>query len=176
MTGSIGVIISGYNVKGLLDKIGVKGEVYKSGEMKDMLNPARERTPEEQLIVQEMVQECYIKFATIVSKSRNIPLEKITKGPIGDGRVYHGKKALSYGIVDKIGHLEDAVILCEEMTKSGKNSLKVVRYQKPSGIFGSILNGNNFLGSGINLRLNLPGSTPRAELEAGRLYYLPAGL
>ena len=176
MTGSIGVIISSYNVKDLLDLLGVENEVYKSGEMKDMLNPARERTSEERKIVQEMVKECYIKFASIVSKSRKIPLEKIINGPIGDGRIYHGKKALSYGIIDKIGYLEDAVALCESMTKSGKNSLKVIKYQKTPGLFDSILEESSILKNGVNVNLNLPGKPPQVELDPGRLYYLPAGL
>ena len=176
MTGSIGVIISSYNVKGLLDKIGVHGEVYKSGEMKDMLNPARERTPEERKIVQEMVQECYIKFASIVSKSRKIPLEKITNGPIGDGRIYHGKKALDYGMIDKIGYLEDAVIVCTQIKGFKKDSLKVIKYQKTPGFFDTILEESSGISNGVNVRLNLPGNTPRVDLEPGRLYYLPAGL
>ena len=176
MTGSIGVIISSYNVKGLLDKIGVQGEVYKSGAMKDMLSPVKERTPEERKIVQDMVQECYLKFATIVSRSRNIPLHKITNGPIGDGRIYHGKKALEYGIVDQLGHLEEAVALCEKMTHSGKNTLSVRSYQKNLTFFDSLMEGNSFLKNGVKVHLALPGNTPRVELEPGRLYYLPAGL
>ena len=176
MTGSIGVIISGYNVKGLLDKIGVQGEVYKSGAMKDMLSPVKDRTPEERKIVQEMVQECYLKFAAIVSKSRKIPLNKITNGPIGDGRIYHGKKALEYGIVDQLGYLEDAVALCEKLTNSGKNTLSVKNYQKSPGFFDTLMEGNSSLKNGVNVRLNLPGNAPRVELEPGRLYYLPAGL
>lgn len=176
LTGSIGVIISSYNVTGLLDKIGVKGEVYKSGEMKDMLSPTKTRTPEEQKIVQELVQECYIKFATIVSKSRNIPLEKITKGPVGDGRVYHGKKALSYGLVDQIGHLKDAVDLCEQMTFSGKNTLTVKAYKKELSFMDMLMESTSSAGKGVNVNLSLPGNTRSVELEPGRIYFLPEGL
>ena len=176
LTGSIGVIISSYNVTGLLDKIGVKGEVYKSGKMKDMLSPTRERTPEEQKIVQELVQECYAKFAGIVSRARKIPLPKITNGPIGDGRVYHGSKALSYGMIDKLGYLEDAVVLCEQITKSGKNSLSVKLYKKDFAFMEMLLEEKSFIKDGVNLKLNLPGNVPAVELEPGRLYYLPAGL
>ena len=176
LTGSIGVIISSYNVTGLLNKIGVQGEVYKSGKMKDMLSPTRERTPEEQRIVQELVQECYVKFAGIVSKSRKIPLSKITGGPIGDGRVYHGTKALAYGMVDKLGYLEDAVALCEELSKSGRNSLTVKTYKKDFDFMEKFLEEKIFLKDGINLKLNLPGNAPAVELKPGRLYYLPAGL
>ena len=178
-----GMVITGgepigafYGACDLLNKIGVQGEVYKSGKMKDMLSPTRERTPEEQRIVQELVQECYVKFAGIVSKSRKIPLSKITGGPIGDGRVYHGTKALAYGMVDKLGYLEDAVALCEELSKSGRNSLTVKTYKKDFDFMEKFLEEKIFLKDGINLKLNLPGNAPAVELKPGRLYYLPAGL
>jgi len=48
-TGSIGVIMHGLNYRGLLDKIGVRPEVYKSGRFKDMLSSTKtedEITPE----------------------------------------------------------------------------------------------------------------------------------
>ena len=176
LTGSIGVIISSYNVTGLLDKIGVKGEVYKSGAMKDMLSPTKERTPEEQKIVQDLVQECYIKFASIVSDSRKIPIEKITKGPIGDGRVYHGTKALSYGMIDQIGYLEDAVNLCEEMSRVPRNSLSVKSYENTIDFFDALMQGKTPFTEGMNVNLNLPGKKAGVELKPGRIYLLPAGL
>ena len=50
LTGSIGVIISTCNYRGLFDKLGLQTEVYTSGKMKDMLNGSRARTPEEILL------------------------------------------------------------------------------------------------------------------------------
>ncbi len=41
MTGSIGVIMGGVNYSGLLDKVGVRDNTYKSGQLKDMGSPAR---------------------------------------------------------------------------------------------------------------------------------------
>src|SRR2546428_583630 len=51
ITGSIGVIMHSYNYRGLLNKVGVRPEVFKSGKFKDMLSgekdeediPAEER-------------------------------------------------------------------------------------------------------------------------------------
>lgn len=176
LTGSIGVIISSYNVTGLLDMIGVKGEVYKSGALKDMLSPTKVRTPEEQAVIQELVKDSYLKFAGIVAKSRNIPLKKITEGPIGDGRVYHGKKALEYGVIDKLGDMETAVELCKEMSGAGQD-LSVKQYVREltfSDIFFS--SESIFRNGGTDVKVSLPGSTPSVELQPGRLYFLPAGL
>ena len=94
MTGSIGVILSTYNYRGLFDKIGLQAEVYTSGKMKDMLNGARPRTPEEVRVVQELVNNTYNVFVGIVSRSRNIPEAEIRNSVIGNGRVFDGEQAL----------------------------------------------------------------------------------
>src|SRR6202142_2088389 len=51
ITGSIGVIMHGYNYRELMDKVGVHPQVFKSGRFKDMLSGEREDkdlSPEEQ--------------------------------------------------------------------------------------------------------------------------------
>src|SRR5437867_2862958 len=41
ITGSIGVIMPSFNYRALLDKVGIRPEVYKSGKFKDMLSGAK---------------------------------------------------------------------------------------------------------------------------------------
>ena len=65
ITGSIGVIMHGWNYRGLMDKIGVSPEVYKSGKFKDMLSGSREPgeiPPEERAMVQSLIDEIYGDF------------------------------------------------------------------------------------------------------------------
>ena len=176
LTGSIGVIISTYNFSGLLDMIGIEGETYKSGRMKDMLSPVRKRTKEEVALVQELVDECYQGFAGIVSKARKIPLEKITSGPVGDGRVYHGKKALEYGMIDELGYLEDAVALCEKTLNLEKDSLSVIRFEQSPTLLEMLLGADSPFRNGLKVNVAIPGSKLTVQLEPGKLYYLPAGL
>ncbi|MGZ4988754.1 MAG: S49 family peptidase, partial [Limisphaerales bacterium] len=38
ITGSIGVIMHGYNYRGLMNKLGIKPDIFKSGKFKDMLS------------------------------------------------------------------------------------------------------------------------------------------
>lgn len=175
ITGSIGVIISTYNFTGLLKKIGVEGEVYKSGAMKDMLSPTKARTPEEAAIVQELVNDSYLNFAKIVAESRKLPLEKVTKGPIGDGRVYHGRKALAYGMVDQLGALKEAVLLCEKMTKNREGSLSVKKYKHDPDLLDILMSAESPVRNGMKVRFDLPGKDTVSGLESGKLYYLPAG-
>ena len=42
ITGSIGVILHSYNYRGLMDKVGLRPQTYKSGKHKDMLSGDRE--------------------------------------------------------------------------------------------------------------------------------------
>ena len=67
-TGNIGTIINNCNYYKLFEKIGVQDEVYKSKEMKDILNPARPRTKNEEVIIQALINESYNDFVSIVSK------------------------------------------------------------------------------------------------------------
>ena len=120
MTGSIGVIISTVNVSELLEWAKVKPEFYTSGKMKTMLNPAKPTTEEEQKVIKALVMNAYEDFAGIVAAARNIPLEKITNGELGDGRVFDGKQALENGLVDELGYFstaEDAAIKLAGLTR-----------------------------------------------------------
>ncbi len=66
MTGSVGVIMSSYNIKGLAEKIGVKPVVIKSGNMKDMMSMMRDMTDDEKTYLQQHIDESFGEFAKIV--------------------------------------------------------------------------------------------------------------
>lgn len=59
LTGSIGVILEAGNYQGLMEKVGVRSVVVKSGPFKDILSPTREMTPAERQLLQEMVENVY---------------------------------------------------------------------------------------------------------------------
>ena len=174
MTGSIGVIISTVDVSGLLDWARVKPEFYTSGKMKAMLNPAKPTTEEEAKVVQALVMDAYKEFAGIVSEARNIPLEKITQGELGDGRVFDGEQALANGLVDQIGYFTTAEDAALELAGLTRDNCCIERFKSSTsladllGMFGvkaqpvtfnSLLSGTNIV---------LP--------KAGCPYYLATGL
>ncbi|MBP5181751.1 MAG: signal peptide peptidase SppA [Lentisphaeria bacterium] len=173
LTGSIGVIISAWNYKGLFDKIGLQSEVYTSGKMKDMLNGARERTPEETALVQELVMNAYDGFVQVVSSSRKIPPEKIKSSIIGDGRVMDGRQALELKLVDQLGYFEDAVKEAEKLA-SGKD-FQVFRYEEKFS-FGRFVNFFLSKTSAPAVQLRLPGEGgENVRIRRGVLYFLPYG-
>ena len=175
LTGSIGVIMSTINYRGLFEKIGLQAEVYTSGKMKDMLNGARQRTPEEVGIVRELVNNTYLEFTRIVAESRKIPVEKIRSSEIGDGRIFDGVQAKKLGLVDSLGYFRDAVDAAAKSAKLKPDSYTVIRYKESfsfAKLF-SLLSARSGL-KGVNVQLNGTPSDPAFTPQPGRLYYLPA--
>ncbi len=107
ITGSIGVIMEVPNIKKLMDKVGVKTEVIKSGKHKDIASPFREIGKEERDILQGVMDDVHEQFITAVSEGRKIPVEAVRK--IADGRVFSGRQAIKAGLVDELGDLDYAV-------------------------------------------------------------------
>ncbi len=107
MTGSIGVIMSGLNFTGLLERYGIKDTTVKSGPYKDIGSPTREQTPEDQEILQSMVDNAYQGFVEIVAEGRGMSVDEVKL--IADGRIMDGKQAKEAGLIDEFGYLEDTV-------------------------------------------------------------------
>lgn len=122
ITGSISAIMHFANVEELLKKVGVKSSVIKSGEYKDIGSPLREMTPEEKVIVQDLVDDIYNQFVEVIVRDRKMPPEKVKE--IADGRVFSGRKAKELGLVDALGDMSSAVKLAGKLAgKEGKFDL-----------------------------------------------------
>ena len=107
VTGSIGVIIKTAVMKKLYKKIGIGHEIIKSGPYKDILSNTRNLTPEEKIILQDLIDNTYQQFIETIAENRNIDIEKIKT--FADGRIFSGIQAKEYGLIDEIGNLADAV-------------------------------------------------------------------
>ncbi|PKN86378.1 MAG: signal peptide peptidase SppA [Deltaproteobacteria bacterium HGW-Deltaproteobacteria-1] len=81
ITGSISAIMQFANLEELLKKVGVKSSVVKSGPYKDIGSPMREMTPEERLIVQELVDDIYNQFIDVIVRDRKLPREQVETAP-----------------------------------------------------------------------------------------------
>ncbi len=117
LTGSIGVIMEIPNVEGLMNKIGVKTEVIKSGSHKDIASIFRGVNKEDREILQDVLDNVHEQFITAVAEGRKMLRDDVKK--IADGRVFTGEQALNIGLVDQLGDLEDA-----EKTAAGLAGIK----------------------------------------------------
>jgi protease-4 len=183
MTGSIGVIFHSYNYRGLMDKVGVRPDITKSGKLKDMMSGEKlpeEVLPEERAILQGMIDESFAKFKDIIRTGRNHAAELnlkdgITEGrklasnwtEFADGRILSGQQALNLGLVDELGNFE--VALDRALQLARLDGAKLVTYQ-PHFRFPGFLSllGQARSGS-VKVDLGLP---PQSRLPEGRLYFM----
>jgi protease-4 len=126
ITGSIGVIMELPNVEGLMEKIGIKTQIIKSGKHKDLASAFKTMTEEEKKILQKLLDDVHDQFIRAVSESRDIDYESIKK--LADGRIFTGKKAQELGLVDELGNLEYAIELAGKL--SGIEGEPEVIYKK----------------------------------------------
>lgn len=107
ITGSIGVIMQFSNFQELLEKIGLRPVVVKSGNYKDMGSPTRPMTAEERKLLEGLAAKIHRQFVSDVAEGRQMAVETVQ--PLADGRILTGEDALENGLVDKLGNLEDAI-------------------------------------------------------------------
>ena len=167
-TGSIGVIISTLNYRDLFGKLGLQSVVFKSGKFKDMLNGAREMSPEEQEYIQGLVMQSYDRFVGIVARSRKLD-EKTLREGVADGRILSGTDAFASKLVDELGYIEDAYDKAAEL--GGAPGAQVVRYERNYS-FDKFL--RMFGESRASAKIELDLLPKAARLEPGRVYLLPA--
>lgn len=178
ITGSIGVILSTWNYRGLMNKVGIRPMVYKSGKFKDMLSGSREPdsiTEEERAMVQGLIDEVYAKFKAVVEAGRTQAARR-NEGqgqPLSpdweeyaDGRVLSGSEALRLGFVDELGDFQTAVQRARKI--AGIADANLVEYRPRYdladlfGVFGQA--------DGRVVKLDVGLEVPK--LRAGQLYFL----
>ncbi|MEA1990848.1 MAG: signal peptide peptidase SppA [Thermodesulfobacteriota bacterium] len=107
VTASIGVIMKVPNIEGLLEKLGIKTTVVKSGAFKDLGSITREMTEDERALLRGVMQDIQKQFVTAVAESRKLPEEQVSA--IADGRIMTGHQALDAKLVDQLGNFSVAV-------------------------------------------------------------------
>ena len=113
LTGSIGVIAEFPVFGELLKKIGIKTEVIKSGELKDVGSPTRPMTEKERAMLQSVINDTYDQFVEAVVKNRKMERQKVLA--LADGSVFTGRQAQANGLIDVLGNQEDAIRLAGKM-------------------------------------------------------------
>jgi protease-4 len=113
-TGSIGVITELINMTELLNKIGIRFDVVKSGKYKDSGSPFRPMTEDDRKFFQSYVDDAYAQFVGVVAAARQMEKAKVLKH--ADGRVFTGQQALALGLIDRLGTYQDAVALAAKKT------------------------------------------------------------
>jgi protease-4 len=190
ITGSIGVIMHGYNYRGLMNKVGVRPLVYKSGRFKDMLSgekdldsltPAeKEDLEEENGMVNKMINETFERFKKVVAEGRKTAHNRNESNKDGgrelssdwaklaDGRVLSGNEAYANGFVDELGNWRTAVKRAQKL--AGIDKAELVTYQVPFSL-GNLL---GLLGKSDAKSVKVDVGLDIPRLGAGFYYLAPA--
>jgi signal peptide peptidase SppA len=106
--GSIGVFAAHQDISQKLEKDGVKVSLISRGKYKTEGNPYEPLGEEAKASIQSGVDEFYNMFVEAVARNRGVTAATVRNG-FGEGRVVNAEQALSLGMADRIGTLEETV-------------------------------------------------------------------
>lgn len=166
ITGSIGVISMQPTLEELMQKVGVKMNTVKTGELKDIGSPFNEFTDEEKQIMQMIVDEAFESFKNDVVAFRGEKINPTLFADVLDGRILSGRQALNTGLIDATLTREEALVKAGEMMGiEGKPS---VRYylEKELTIWDLLFSAGASFGKGISSSVAPISSAEQAGIRA----------
>ena len=157
LTGSISAVMAFNNIEELTKKVGVKPNIIKSGKFKDVGSPLRAMTPEEQKLLQVVVDDVHEQFVQAIATGRNLPLAEVHK--IADGRIMTGQQALKLNLIDEVGGLEKTIeLLAKKLGVEGRP--KLIEQKEKLPFLDWLMQGS--LSSGLAQTL-MPSAHPRLQ-------------
>lgn len=114
MVGSIGVIMHGADLSGLMDKIGIRSQVIQAGKYKQVGTADREWSKEEKAELDKVIQGTYKMFVHDVATARN--LDEKSAHLYADAHIFTAEQAKEVGLIDTLGVAYDAKKRLEELS------------------------------------------------------------
>ena len=113
LTGSIGVVAATVNVKGALDRLGIKVERVTRGQHALSLSPLSD--PEQMVTApwRQLLEDFYWQFVDKVAQGRQKTRAEIHA--VAQGRVWTGRDAVAKGLVDELGGLQRALEVARQL-------------------------------------------------------------
>jgi protease-4 len=107
ITGSIGIFYGKVDVSGLLGKLGVNVETFRSRPRADAESFFRPFTDDERRELGAKVKQWYDLFVGRVAEGRGMTAAQVDA--IGRGKIWTGAQARDVGLVDRVGGLREAL-------------------------------------------------------------------
>jgi protease-4 len=155
VTGSIGVFSGKADLSGLLSKLGVTVDTYKTAPRADAESLFRGLTPDERREAEHKIQQIYDTFLDRVHQGRGTPVAEIDA--IGRGRVWLGQQAISRHLIDHLGGLREALEAARAAANLPDDAPIVEAPEEPHTL----------------IQMVLDAVTPGAETSAAPLSALP---
>jgi len=112
LTGSIGVVSARLLASQLLDRVGIRTEVLRTGPHADIYSPHRPLTEDERGLMNRELDAFYESFVALVADGRGRTVDEIE--PLARGRVWLAADAHRHGLVDRLGGMDRALELLKE--------------------------------------------------------------
>lgn len=157
LTGSIGVIMNFFNFEGLQETIGIHSRSIKSGKFKDIGSGSRAMTLEERELLGELIDDVYEQFLAAVVEGRRGAVQTLLADMLGkdfadvtageieehlrkysDGRIFSGRQAKEYSMIDSVGTLQQAIDRARELAGLPENAGTTTGPPRPTGLFGGL--------------------------------------
>ncbi|MEN4046402.1 signal peptide peptidase SppA [Sulfurimonas sp. NW15] len=106
MIGSIGVIMQGADLSGIMQKIGIKTQVVKAGRYKQIGTPDRPWKKYEVAELNKVIQGTYDMFTKDVADARHLDFNK--RDTYANAHIFTAVQAKKVGLIDNIGVEYDA--------------------------------------------------------------------
>jgi protease-4 len=106
MIGSIGVIMQGADLSGIMNKVGIKTQVVKAGLYKQVGTAERPWTPYERKELNKVIFATYDMFTKDVADARGLQYAKRDK--FANAHIFTAAQAKDVGLVDSVGVEHDA--------------------------------------------------------------------
>lgn len=196
ITGSIGVYAAFPNITGLAKEYGFSMDIIKAGEVKDSGSMFHRMTAQERHLWQGMVDNAFDRFLNVVARGRGMTVKQLREPIIrklipdreedgtikldtdgkkvmvefirrrADGGIFTAQEAKKFNLIDDIGYLKDAVKIAGKEADL-KGDFKVVHYERPPSLLGSLLYGE------ADVKATPPLDASRlANAAQPRLWYL----
>lgn len=154
LVGSIGVIMPGVGVQGLVQKLGIEDRTMTAGQHKAILNPMGPVSPEEKAHVQKVLDTVHQQFISAVKQGRGQRLKETPD--MFSGLFWTGQQAVDLGLADGFGSVQTVakqVIKAEELVDytTEKNAMDNL-IRKLGASMGDAIATRLNLESGIQLR------------------------
>ena len=142
IVGSIGVRLDSFNIKSLMDKLGIKSQTISSGEDKTILDPFQNLSEKHKQHLTNLITEIHNQFITDIKNSRG---KKLSDTEIYTGLFWTGTQAHKIGLIDDIASIYD-------VNEKYFNDGAILNYNKKESLL------ENLLGKAMNKIFGLNSS------------------
>lgn len=114
MVGSIGVVMQGADMSGLMDTIGIKTQSVQAGKFKKVGTTDRPWTDYEVNELNKVIQGTYDMFTKDVAQARGLDIKK--RDLYANAHIFTASQAKNVGLVDSLGVTYDAKLKVVELS------------------------------------------------------------